>query len=302
MDLKKLRHAVILAKEGTFAKASVSLRLSQPALSRSIQSLEQELDMLLFDRHPSGIAVTKCGQRILAKAETLLRDANGLKREAELLKNAEIGNLAFGMGPVPSQSMLPKIMGKVMAQVPEANILVDTQRREQLLPALLDETLEFFVATTYQLEARSDLAIQPLAPLKMGFFVHPQHPLCGKKISGIQKLYQFPLATHSLVQGQRRNLHQAETELTEWPGKLICESIDVLKSAALEANSILLTNRDIIEDELATGELVPLKSTLFNDPNPALFGVVSLANRSLSPLALLVIEAIKDQVQYLSQL
>ena len=72
MDLKRLRYAIGLADELNFARAAEKLHLSQPALSRSIQTLEEELGMLLFDRDNRNVAVTTAGAVFLDRARQLL--------------------------------------------------------------------------------------------------------------------------------------------------------------------------------------------------------------------------------------
>jgi DNA-binding transcriptional LysR family regulator len=62
MDLKRMKHAIALADELSFARAAEKLHLSQPALSRSIQTLEEDVGMLLFDRDNRNVALTTVGK------------------------------------------------------------------------------------------------------------------------------------------------------------------------------------------------------------------------------------------------
>ena len=84
MDLNKWRHAVGVADNGSFTAAAMHLHISQPALSRSIQSLERELGLVLFERNAAGVVVTATwraamGQPVLDQARTLLGQAEALQ-------------------------------------------------------------------------------------------------------------------------------------------------------------------------------------------------------------------------------
>jgi DNA-binding transcriptional LysR family regulator len=67
MDLNKLRHAVVIAREGSFSAAAAAIPMSQPALTRSIQSLEDKYGITLFERGRSGVRLTPDGERLVSQ-------------------------------------------------------------------------------------------------------------------------------------------------------------------------------------------------------------------------------------------
>src|SRR5690606_42032667 len=81
LDLRKLHHAIVLAEETTFVRASKRLHISQPALTRSIQNLESDLDLQLFDRNLSGVMPTQEGRVVLARGRALLQQNGSLYLE-----------------------------------------------------------------------------------------------------------------------------------------------------------------------------------------------------------------------------
>ncbi len=85
MDLKRLRHVLALAKEMNFIRAAEKVHLSQPAFSRSIQALESELGLLLFDRSKQGMALTVVGKEFVARAKRLVHEAKSLERDMALI-------------------------------------------------------------------------------------------------------------------------------------------------------------------------------------------------------------------------
>ena len=86
LSLRRLEHFAIIAEEKSFLKAAVRLNLTQPALTHSIQTLEESFGLQLFNRAHDGISLTDAGQRLLPSALRTLAGADSLKREAfELL-------------------------------------------------------------------------------------------------------------------------------------------------------------------------------------------------------------------------
>src|SRR3982074_1764810 len=99
VNSRRLTHLIALAEEGSFARAAQRVHLSQPALSRSIQTLEEEIGLRLFDRAARGVAITSAGKLILWRARRVLFETRCLARDVELLKTHEFGQLRAGLGP-----------------------------------------------------------------------------------------------------------------------------------------------------------------------------------------------------------
>lgn len=80
MELRHLRHFIAVADKLSFSRAAQALHLTQPALSRQIRELEEELGCALFERRPNGVALTAEGRLLQSRAVPLLRDADDLTR------------------------------------------------------------------------------------------------------------------------------------------------------------------------------------------------------------------------------
>ena len=89
MELRHLRHFIAVAERLSFSKAAQALHITQPALSRQIKELEDELGCQLFVRKPTEITLTPEGLRLLERAVLLLRDAEDLKRELQTRGKAQ---------------------------------------------------------------------------------------------------------------------------------------------------------------------------------------------------------------------
>src|SRR5689334_16184028 len=96
VDLTRLRHIVAIADTGSFSRAAEEVRITQPALSRSIATFEQRHGVRLFHRGRGGVSVTPAGALVIEQARTMLAAAGDLERSLRLFGKGEAGRVAFG--------------------------------------------------------------------------------------------------------------------------------------------------------------------------------------------------------------
>ncbi|MFM7704243.1 MAG: LysR family transcriptional regulator, partial [Rubrivivax sp.] len=102
MTLVQLRHLIALAETGSFSRAAERVHLTQSALSRSIQSLEEELGVALVDRVGRRAELTPVGRETLEEARRLVLDAQDLQERAVAVSRGRLGTLRLGMGSGPA--------------------------------------------------------------------------------------------------------------------------------------------------------------------------------------------------------
>src|SRR5215470_3151940 len=106
MHLRQARTFVTVAELGTVSKAAVCLRIAQPALSRQIMDLEQELGLRLFDRVGRRLLLTSEGEQLIAGCRLLLNSATAVKEQAQLLRQGDTGVLKIAGSPQHIESVL----------------------------------------------------------------------------------------------------------------------------------------------------------------------------------------------------
>ena len=298
MDLKKLRHSQALLEEGNFARAAKKLFITQSALSRSIQSLENELGMQLFERRTTGVKATEIGRQLLARAENLLRQANGFEREAKLLKEAHLGELAFGVGPVPAYLLMPQVLSDLFRSNPHLTVSAEVQSASRLMKWLLEEKIEFFIADTSQFTYGSEIRCQTLLSLSAALYIHSDHPLSQKTSVDVEELQNFPLASPGLD----ADIHNIDNRKNyffgiEWSGRVISEDIRTLETLACETDVVLMMADAAIEGKVQQKRLKKL--TIKNQITGMNFqtNIVTLADRTLSPAAQKVIELMQKYAE-----
>lgn len=295
-DLRKLRHALALADTGNFARASRQLHLSQPALTRSIQALESQLGMALFDRQPCGVLPTPQGAALLLHARQLLQQANGLLWEATLLREGATGSVNVGIGPMLTPA-LPPAIAAVQHAHPRLKLRVEIKPAWQLVELLLDEQLEFCVGAMSQLLPNPQLDAELLVSLPVSYFARPDHPLSRHAVLHSSALADYPLATSGYHGALRSEPAQLTPASASARGLLSCEDLYTLKWAALHGDAVLLASAWALQPELAAGQLVAVRFSDAPAEWQADVHLVHLAGRSFSPAARVVIAQIRDQLQ-----
>ncbi len=299
MDLRRWTHIVALADRRSFVRAAEQVNLSQPALTRSIQSAEAELGLKLFDRASSEVLPTPAGEFVIARARQLVFNSHCLARDVELYRNRGLGDTAFGVGPFPAATFLADMLAGLRRDYPGINLRVEIANWDQLLQRLRDEDIEFFVADTRDLPADPQLQQQPLRREAGGFYVRAGHALATRKPVALQQLWAYGVASVRLPDGVRKviaglldeaaNVSPDVSPRSGLDTALECDDVQVLKAVALASDTVLAAPHAAVADAVADGSLraltVPGLPPLFSE-----MGVVSLRGRTPSPMAELILQ------------
>jgi LysR family nitrogen assimilation transcriptional regulator len=134
MDLRRLRTFVAVAELGTVSKAALCLRISQPALSRRINDLEQEFGLRLFDRVGRRVMLTAIGEQLLDDCRTVLGQVDSLGARVELLRRGGSGVLRLAAPPQTIESVLSRFLPRYTQRFPNVHVrLTEALGHEQLV-------------------------------------------------------------------------------------------------------------------------------------------------------------------------
>jgi LysR family nitrogen assimilation transcriptional regulator len=118
VEFRTLRYFVHVAEARSFSKASVHLRVAQPALSRQIRKLEVEIGMPLFLRTSRHLELTEAGRLMLSRAHVLLRQVTNTLDEVRASSTNLSGALTIGVSPATSELVAPLLMRECAARYP----------------------------------------------------------------------------------------------------------------------------------------------------------------------------------------
>ncbi len=132
VDLRRLRTFATVAELGTVSKAALRLRITQPALSRQLSSLQQALGLRLFDRVGRGLALTAAGEQFLADCRSVLGHFDSLAERVALLQRGDTGILKLAAPPHTIESVLSAFLPRYAARFPNVRVkLLEALGREQ---------------------------------------------------------------------------------------------------------------------------------------------------------------------------
>jgi DNA-binding transcriptional LysR family regulator len=279
MTLVQLRHLIALADSGSFSKAAQALFLTQPALSRSIRALEDELHAALFDRIGRRIELTPFGGETLKRARQLLFEADELQASGPSLREGRSGVLRIGMGSGPGAMLMTPLLMQMARERPRLHVEISRSSTELLVQALRARALDALVVDARSLRPAPDLHAEFLHEMRGAFMVRRGHPLTRRRAGvGFDDLLRYPIASTPLSDEVARVLIERYGPSAH-PGDCVtlrCEEIPSLVEVARHSDAVLLAIR------AAAPELVELKMRPALDAT-ARFGLVTLARRTEPP-------------------
>jgi DNA-binding transcriptional LysR family regulator len=143
MELRHLRYFVAAARAGNLHQAALKLHIVQPALSRQIQALEEELGTPLFERLPHGMQLTAAGQVFFEGAVRILDDVERLGTRAQRAARGQVGTLSIGFNDVGTRCRtIPESFRLFRLQYLEAELKLTLAKSQAQLAALEDGTLD----------------------------------------------------------------------------------------------------------------------------------------------------------------
>jgi DNA-binding transcriptional LysR family regulator len=294
VTLVQLRHLIALADSGSFSRSAERMFITQPALSRSIRSLEDELGQPLFDRIGRRSELTPFGRELLARARQLVSDAEELQASGRQLSEGQAGTLRIGMGSGPGAMLMTPLLMHMARHHPRVHVEVSRARTELLVQALRDRSLDALVVDARSLSPAPDLRTDTLQEMRGCFMCRRGHPLARKR-GGVSfaEVQRYPIASTPLSDEVARILVERYGEEAH-PGHCVtlrCEEIASLVEVALHTDAVLLAIR-----AAGTG-LVELKMKPALDSaagSSARFGLVTLARRTQAPALAIVRELMRD--------
>lgn len=142
MNLRDLRYLVAVADHGHFGRAAEACFVSQPTLSTQIRKLERELGVELIERNPRQIVLTAPGHRIVAKARSVLSEADDIERIAAQARDPEGGTIRLGLFPTLAPYLLPHVVPQVHRRFPKLELLLVEEKTDEILARLRDGRLD----------------------------------------------------------------------------------------------------------------------------------------------------------------
>jgi len=201
--LQQLRILKAIATEQNFTKASESIYLSQPSLSKQIRRLEENLNMVLINREHNRISLTRNGEVFLQYAERILALGEESCRALVDLKNGERGNLIVGASQTIGMYLLPQVLALFAQRYPQINLNVQVNSTRLIAKSVINREINIaIVGGDIPNKMRKKLKIEDFVEDEFSLIVSKDHPFAKKKIITKEDLYHLKFITlnsHSTI-------------------------------------------------------------------------------------------------------
>jgi DNA-binding transcriptional LysR family regulator len=205
MNLRQALTFVTVAELGTVSKAALRLRTAQPALSRQIIDLEQELGLRLFDRIGRRLLLTGEGEQLIAGCRMLLNCASAVKEQAQLLRRGDTGLLKVAGSPQHIESVLSRFLHRYAERYPNVEVKISQGTGSEILTLL--ERGEIHLGQNLLHAVKLDerhFGSLPLGSVELLAVSHPAMPLGPGRTIEVAELAEFPLLLMDSGFGFRR--------------------------------------------------------------------------------------------------
>lgn len=261
MELRDLEYFIVVAEHGQLGRAADALRISQPALSKSIARLETALEVQLFRRSQSGMALTAEGTLLLSRARELRLSLRNVASEVTDLSRGRAGHIRIGLGPVIDNELVMSSISQLMEEAPRLAMKVVVSDADEIEPALASGQLDLIInfATT------EESAVFQRSPLYTDEFVvccSTRHALAKRGQTALADLAKERWTISEANLGSQRRLfdtfraHGLAAPIVAFE----CRVLSLRLAACANGNLLLFTSRRIAERAVASGAQLKLLS------------------------------------------
>jgi DNA-binding transcriptional LysR family regulator len=240
-DLRRLQYFLAVAEERNFTRAAARLHVAQPALSRQVRLLEQELGVELLHRTTHEFELTDAGRFLLERGPALLAASEELWRNVRSFGSGDRGGLIFAYGASASYGTAPQLLAAVAQCLPEVVLTTEIKPSAEILGDLargeVDVGLVRCPPHVHGLEART------VRWERQGLLVRRDHPVAAREAVDVAE-----------VAGERLLLHPREANPTHFDAVLdLCRGRGVEPRVELRAISF-----DLAQAPVASGDAVAI--------------------------------------------
>lgn len=239
IDLRKLRYVLEVGRAGSFTVASQTLHLSQPALTRSIKEVEDDVGTQLFHRQPRGVQLTEAGRIFSSHAQKVLDTMELLMEGTNNFRQLKVGSLRIGVAPTVYLGFVRPSIGKLVNKHPGLRVDLTTGVAETLVPRLIAGDMDVLVGSLSSFTRWPDIETTKLAELNYAFMVRQGHPLLEKKSVCVKDLLACPLVLPASIDPIYTDLAQvyARHKLPPMAVQYSVDDFETLKTVITQTNA-----------------------------------------------------------------
>ncbi|EBK6031790.1 LysR family transcriptional regulator [Salmonella enterica subsp. enterica serovar Brandenburg] len=293
--LRHLHTFVAVAQQGTLGRAAETLNLSQPALSKTLNELEQLTGTRLFERGRLGAQLTVPGEQFLTHAVKVLDALNTAGQALNRKEDASADVVRVGALPTAALGILPAAIGRFHQQQKSTSLQVATMNNTMLLAGLKSGEIDLGIGRMSDPELMGGLNYELLFLESLKLVVRPGHPLLQETIT-LSRVMEWPVVVSPKGTVPRQN---AEALLQSQGCKMPAGCIETLSASlsrqlTVDYDYVWFVPSGAVKEELRQATLVSLPVPTQSAGEP--IGILTRVDIPLSTGAQMLIAAIRKSM------
>lgn len=197
MELRHLRYFVAVADLENVSRAALKLHVSQPALSRQIRDLEDELGFALLERSAKSVRLTDAGRTFLNESRAVLAHVEEAIRAARVVASGIQDELHVGYAPTLTARILPPTLRAFAEALPKVRVKLHDLSTEEILADLRRGKLHLAISVQPAAGGLRGLRFEELGREEMRLAVSPNHPFARRRVVTLLEVVREPLIAYS---------------------------------------------------------------------------------------------------------
>ncbi|ELZ9627488.1 LysR substrate-binding domain-containing protein, partial [Klebsiella pneumoniae] len=290
--LRHLHTFVAVAQQGTLGRAAETLNLSQPALSKTLNELEQLTGTRLFERGRLGAQLTLVGEQFLTHAVKVLDALNSAGQALNRKEGLNNDIVRIGALPTAALGILPTVIGQFHKQQKDITLQVATMNNTMLLAGLKSGEIDIGIGRMSDPELMSGLHYELLFLESLKLVVRPGHPLLQETVT-LSRVMEWPVVVSPKGTVPRQN---AEALLQSQGCKMPAGCIETLSASlsrqlTVDFDYVWFVPSGAVKDDLRRGVLTALPIATQGAGEP--IGILTRVDATLTPGTQTLLSAIR---------
>ncbi|EOV0693196.1 LysR substrate-binding domain-containing protein [Klebsiella variicola] len=293
--LRHLHTFVAVAQQGTLGRAAETLNLSQPALSKTLNELEQLTGTRLFERGRLGAQLTLVGEQFLTHAVKVLDALNSAGQALNRKEGLNNDIVRIGALPTAALGILPTVIGQFHKQQKDITLQVATMNNTMLLAGLKSGEIDIGIGRMSDPDLMSGLNYELLFLESLKLVVRPGHPLLQETVT-LSRVMEWPVVVSPKGTVPRQN---AETLLQSQCCKMPAGCIETLSASlsrqlTVDFDYVWFVPSGAVKDDLRRGVLSALPIATQGAGEP--IGILTRVDATLTPGTQTLLSAIRKSM------
>ncbi|HBR5400142.1 LysR substrate-binding domain-containing protein [Klebsiella quasipneumoniae] len=293
--LRHLHTFVAVAQQGTLGRAAETLNLSQPALSKTLNELEQLTGTRLFERGRLGAQLTLVGEQFLTHAVKVLDALNSAGQALNRKEGLNNDIVRIGALPTAALGILPTVIGQFHKQQKDITLQVATMNNTMLLAGLKSGEIDIGIGRMSDPELMSGLHYELLFLESLKLVVRPGHPLLQETVT-LSRVMEWPVVVSPKGTVPRQN---AEALLQSQGCKMPAGCIETLSASlsrqlTVDFDYVWFVPSGAVKDDLRRGVLTALPIATKGAGEP--IGILTRVDATLTPGTQTLLSAIRKSM------